>query len=214
MLFGTDVGYMHDYDPTDEYVLMAKAGMSPAQILESLTTAPAARWKEEKRSRPGRERLCRRPGDAGRGSLRRRQEFRQRAMRAPRGRSRSIRGQGHSHASPGRQERSWIPRRRSTPRARTPSPLLTWPGAISPPPTCGASSRIGVLLKAPSSPCSSSSNPATSSTTVAMAKTSWRTGRVAARVRPASGRNSSVRGWAPKPSRPPWTRPRTTARTS
>jgi imidazolonepropionase-like amidohydrolase len=49
VLFGTDVGYMHEYDPTDEYVLMAKAGMSPAQILESLTTAPAARWKEEKR---------------------------------------------------------------------------------------------------------------------------------------------------------------------
>ena len=49
VLFGTDVGYMHDYDPTDEYVLMAKAGMGPAQILESLTTAPAARLKEEKR---------------------------------------------------------------------------------------------------------------------------------------------------------------------
>ena len=48
VLFGTDVGYMHDYDPTDEYVLMAKAGMSQAQILESLTTAPAARWKEDK----------------------------------------------------------------------------------------------------------------------------------------------------------------------
>ena len=28
---------------------MAKSGMSPAQILESLTTAPAARLKEEKR---------------------------------------------------------------------------------------------------------------------------------------------------------------------
>jgi imidazolonepropionase-like amidohydrolase len=49
VLFGTDVGYMHDYDPTEEYVLMAKAGMSQSQILESLTTAPAARWKEEKR---------------------------------------------------------------------------------------------------------------------------------------------------------------------
>jgi imidazolonepropionase-like amidohydrolase len=48
VLFGTDVGYMHDYDPTDEYVLMAKAGMTQSQILESLTTAPAARWKEEK----------------------------------------------------------------------------------------------------------------------------------------------------------------------
>jgi imidazolonepropionase-like amidohydrolase len=49
VLFGTDVGYMHDDDPTEEYLLMAKAGMSPAQILDSLTTAPAARWKEEKR---------------------------------------------------------------------------------------------------------------------------------------------------------------------
>jgi len=48
VLFGTDVGYMHDYDPTEEYVLMAKAGMTHAQILESLTTAPAARWNEEK----------------------------------------------------------------------------------------------------------------------------------------------------------------------
>jgi imidazolonepropionase-like amidohydrolase len=48
VLFGTDVGYMHDYDPTDEYVLMAKAGMSPMEILASLTTAPAARWNEAK----------------------------------------------------------------------------------------------------------------------------------------------------------------------
>ena len=47
VLFGTDVGYMHDYDPTEEYELMAKAGMSPAQILESLTTAPAARWQQK-----------------------------------------------------------------------------------------------------------------------------------------------------------------------
>lgn len=49
VLFGTDVGYMHDYDPTDEYVFMQKAGMSAAQILASLTTAPAARWKESDR---------------------------------------------------------------------------------------------------------------------------------------------------------------------
>lgn len=27
-LFGTDVGYMGDYDPFDEYTLMARAGMS------------------------------------------------------------------------------------------------------------------------------------------------------------------------------------------
>ncbi len=46
VLFGTDVGYMSDFDPTEEYVLMARAGMSPTQILASLTTNPAARWKE------------------------------------------------------------------------------------------------------------------------------------------------------------------------
>jgi len=47
LLFGTDVGYMTDYDPTDEYRLMARA-LKPMEILASLTTAPAARWKEEK----------------------------------------------------------------------------------------------------------------------------------------------------------------------
>ena len=46
VLFGTDVGYMTDYDPTEEYQLMARA-LTPMQILASLTTAPAARWKEE-----------------------------------------------------------------------------------------------------------------------------------------------------------------------
>ena len=49
VLFGTDVGYMTDYDPTLEYELMAKAGMTPMQILASLTTVPAARWKEQGR---------------------------------------------------------------------------------------------------------------------------------------------------------------------
>ena len=49
VLFGTDVGYMHEYDPTDEYELMARSGMTPMQILASLTTAPAARWKEDDR---------------------------------------------------------------------------------------------------------------------------------------------------------------------
>ena len=44
VLFGTDVGYMTDYDPTDEYVSMQQAGMSYAQILAALTTAPAARF--------------------------------------------------------------------------------------------------------------------------------------------------------------------------
>lgn len=49
ILFGTDVGYMHDYDPTDEYVLMSQAGLSPMDILATLTTAPADRWKESAR---------------------------------------------------------------------------------------------------------------------------------------------------------------------
>jgi len=44
VLFGTDVGYMTDFDPTREYALMAHAGLTPMQILASLTTAPAARW--------------------------------------------------------------------------------------------------------------------------------------------------------------------------
>jgi len=46
ILFGTDVGYMTDYDPTEEYVLMGRAGLTPLQILDSLTTAPAARFGE------------------------------------------------------------------------------------------------------------------------------------------------------------------------
>jgi imidazolonepropionase-like amidohydrolase len=48
ILFGTDVGYMSDYDPTEEYRLMGRA-LSPMEILASLTTAPAARWKESAR---------------------------------------------------------------------------------------------------------------------------------------------------------------------
>jgi imidazolonepropionase-like amidohydrolase len=49
VLFGTDVGYVSDADPTDEYALMARAGMSPMQILASLTTTPAERWNEAQR---------------------------------------------------------------------------------------------------------------------------------------------------------------------
>jgi imidazolonepropionase-like amidohydrolase len=44
VLFGTDVGYMPDYDPTDEYVFMQQAGLSYARILAALTTAPAERF--------------------------------------------------------------------------------------------------------------------------------------------------------------------------
>lgn len=49
VLFGTDVGYMTHYDPTEEYVLMQRAGMTPMQILASLTTHPAHVWNENSR---------------------------------------------------------------------------------------------------------------------------------------------------------------------
>jgi imidazolonepropionase-like amidohydrolase len=51
VLFGTDVGYMNDYDPTEEFVLMADAGMTFHQILTSLTTAPAQRFGVSNRGR-------------------------------------------------------------------------------------------------------------------------------------------------------------------
>lgn len=46
ILFGTDVGFLTDYDPTDEYLLMQRAGLDFPHILESLTTAPAKRFGE------------------------------------------------------------------------------------------------------------------------------------------------------------------------
>ncbi|MFP2896185.1 amidohydrolase family protein [Corallococcus sp. 4LFB] len=49
VLFGTDAGYMTDLNPTQEYVLMAQAGLTPMRILASLTTAPAARWSASER---------------------------------------------------------------------------------------------------------------------------------------------------------------------
>jgi imidazolonepropionase-like amidohydrolase len=44
ILFGTDVGNLPGYDPTDEYRLMERAGLDYRQILASLTTAPARRF--------------------------------------------------------------------------------------------------------------------------------------------------------------------------
>jgi imidazolonepropionase-like amidohydrolase len=44
VLFGTDVGYMADYDPSDEYSLMSQAGMSFQDILASLTINPAVKF--------------------------------------------------------------------------------------------------------------------------------------------------------------------------
>jgi len=46
VMFGTDVGFMQDYDPTDEYVYMSQA-LAPMQILAALTTVPAGEFKED-----------------------------------------------------------------------------------------------------------------------------------------------------------------------
>ena len=47
VLFGNDLGAV-DYDPSEEYALMAESGMTFDQILGSLTTAPAERFGESK----------------------------------------------------------------------------------------------------------------------------------------------------------------------
>src|SRR5262249_2589310 len=44
ILFGTDVGYTEQYDTSDEFTWMSRAGMNFQQILASLTTSPAARF--------------------------------------------------------------------------------------------------------------------------------------------------------------------------
>ena len=44
VLFGTDVGYVLDYDTAEEVDLMAQAGLGFADILASLTTNPARRF--------------------------------------------------------------------------------------------------------------------------------------------------------------------------
>ncbi|HET7787273.1 MAG TPA: amidohydrolase family protein [Myxococcales bacterium] len=49
VLFGTDLGAV-DPDPGDEYALMAEAGMSFADVLAALTTAPARRLGDPDRS--------------------------------------------------------------------------------------------------------------------------------------------------------------------
>lgn len=46
ILFGTDVGFIEDYNPTGEYLLMERAGMDFSHILQSLTSAPARRFGE------------------------------------------------------------------------------------------------------------------------------------------------------------------------
>ena len=47
VLFGTDVGYMRDYDTREEFEMMARAGMDFDGILAALTTNPAQRFVGE-----------------------------------------------------------------------------------------------------------------------------------------------------------------------
>lgn len=49
ILFGTDVGYLTDYDPTVEYLLLESTGLGWREILAALTTSPAARFGEASR---------------------------------------------------------------------------------------------------------------------------------------------------------------------
>jgi imidazolonepropionase-like amidohydrolase len=44
ILFGTDIGYIDQYDTTEEFELMSRAGLTFEQQLASLTTAPARRF--------------------------------------------------------------------------------------------------------------------------------------------------------------------------
>jgi imidazolonepropionase-like amidohydrolase len=51
VLFGTDVGYIQTSDSSEEYRLMQGAGLSFEQILASLTTIPAARFRVRSKGR-------------------------------------------------------------------------------------------------------------------------------------------------------------------
>jgi imidazolonepropionase-like amidohydrolase len=48
VLFGTDVGYLTDYATSDEYVMLAGAGLNFTQILAMLTTNPAQRFGQSR----------------------------------------------------------------------------------------------------------------------------------------------------------------------
>ena len=50
VLFGTDVGYIEQFNTSEEFVWMSRAGMSFRQILASLTTNPAERSGYSNRS--------------------------------------------------------------------------------------------------------------------------------------------------------------------
>lgn len=44
LLFGTDVGFIPDYDPAEEFSQLARAGLKTADLLRMLTTVPARRF--------------------------------------------------------------------------------------------------------------------------------------------------------------------------
>lgn len=44
LLFGTDVGFIGTYDPADEFLQLSQAGLTAADLLRMLTTAPARRF--------------------------------------------------------------------------------------------------------------------------------------------------------------------------
>jgi imidazolonepropionase-like amidohydrolase len=50
IVFGTDLGFITDYDPSEEYLLMEGAGMNFRQILASLTVNPAQRFGYSQRT--------------------------------------------------------------------------------------------------------------------------------------------------------------------
>jgi imidazolonepropionase-like amidohydrolase len=56
ILFGTDVGFLSDVNPTPEYELMTRAGLRWQDILASLTSNPSSRFRESRqrgRVQPG-----------------------------------------------------------------------------------------------------------------------------------------------------------------
>jgi imidazolonepropionase-like amidohydrolase len=44
ILFGTDIGFMDDFDPTEEYVYLQQAGLNFKDILATLTTTPSEKF--------------------------------------------------------------------------------------------------------------------------------------------------------------------------
>jgi len=51
VLFGTDAGYVRDFDTSEEFELMAKAGLDYRAILKSLTVAPGRRFARSEAAR-------------------------------------------------------------------------------------------------------------------------------------------------------------------